>query len=314
MCFGDSKKTTTTNSQTTLPDWLNDASQTATERATAASEKPFQAFTGERVADFNGDSQSAFTALRDLLNGGGGANGAKAYATAPAQTVSADRVVDENGRLGPISDYINPNTAAALTPTLRAINETADAQRKKLGASATAARAFGDARHGIAEGMIDRNQLTATSDAVAKANADAYDKAIAARSTDEARMIGADQTNAQLAETALQRLLTGSTTEQQQLIQQIQAVLSGGEMQRGVAQAKDDAAFQEFLRQYGDDWAKLGNLAQIIKGLPTNVSQSGTQVQSQPDNSGWGALGALGSAYAGSSSGSALISAALAAL
>lgn len=313
-------KTSTTKQQTQLPDWANQASQIAASKAEELASKPFESYTAPRVADFSSDQSTAFQQLRDLIAGapqlGPQVLGQITQAsTAPKQTVGTERVVDQTGRLGAISDYMNPNVAATLAPTLRTIQEQADAQRKQLGASATMAGAFGDARHGVDEAMLGRNTNLAMSDAAAKAYSDAYNNAMNARSADLARFMQGDTTNAGLAEQALQRLMTGGlnletagTADQNKGLQLIASLLQTGGQQQGNTQAGLDAAYQEFLRKYGNDFNVVSALSGALRGLPMDTTTTATQ----PNNSGLAALGSLTgsmlSAPAGSAANTALMS------
>jgi hypothetical protein len=225
------------------------------------------------------------------------------YGSAPAQSVSTERVVDESGRLGAISDYINPNVEAALQPALRAIQEAADKQRKQIGAQATMSGAFGDARQGVLESQLGRETSTAMGDTAAKFYQDAFDKAMAARTGDIGRMLTTDTTNANLAEQALGRLLTGATTQQNlassdqnRMLQAIQALLSGGTLQQQTEQAGDTAAYQEFLRQQGWDASTLQVLANALKAAPYDKTdtKNTTQTVTEPNNALSGLLGSIG--------------------
>ena len=320
MCCEAETKSTTTSS---LPEWLSQAGQSAVGRAESLADKPFESYTGERVAGFSQDQSDAFQKLRQLLAGApkvgeAALTGAATYGSAPAQSITAQSVAPDTvkANLGDISAYFNPNTEAALQPALRKIQEQADATRKQVNAGATSAHAFGDARHGIVESGVDKNTQIAVGDTSAKAYQDMYDKALAALSGDvNTRNAGkvanaqfgqqAELANAGFDEQALTRLLTGSNalqsiaqSDQNLQLQQLQALLGTGALQQGNAQAGDDAAFQEFLRAYGDDFAKLSALSSTIKGVPHDTTQS--TVSTQDDNSGLGAIGSIAGAAAGS--------------
>jgi len=301
MCFGGKSKTVT---EVKVPAYIEEAGKDVISYARRLRDKPFQPYTGDRVAEFSGDQTSAFQMLRDMIAGapqvGGEAmSGARAYGTAPAQHLETERIVDENGRLGAISDYMNPYVEQALQPALRKIYEAADAARKRIGAGATSAGAYGDARHGILEANLNRDVATAAGDTAAQFYMDAFREALGLRGQDLARMTDLDKTNALFQEQALERLLKGSGAlldfagqDQQQQLQAIQALLQSGGLQQAKEQAELDALYQEFLREYGHDFDVLSAMASAISGVP----YSRTQVTTQPNNSGFGFLGsALGS-------------------
>lgn len=302
--MGKESKTTKT---TEVPEYVTAIGQSLAGKAGEVLSKPFEAYTGQRVADFTSDQQSAFQKLRDLISGAPqvGADaikGAQNYAKAGPQQISTERVVDQNGRLGAIDDYLNPQREAVLNPALRVIQEQADAQRKKINANRTTAGAFGDARHGISEAMLGRDTSLAMGETAGKIEADAYDKAMGQRAADLARMLGVDTQNANFNEQALGRELTGTgamldraTADQARQLTGINALLGSGTQQQGNAQQNLDAAFQEFMRRYGDDYTKIAGVSQALQGLKGNYGT--TTTETKPDNSLLGGVGsAVGSA------------------
>lgn len=314
MCFGGSSKTTTVQK---VPEYIEQGGKDVLARATALADKPFEPFSGQRVADFSADQQTAFQQLRDLIAGapqvGGEAiQGARDFAAAPAQSLSTERIVDEDGRLGAISDYMNPFVDQALQPALRKIQEQADAQRKRIGAGATSAGAFGDARHGIMEAMLGRDTSMAMGDTASQFYLDAFRDALGLRQGDLSRMTDIDKTNALFAEQGLDRLFQGSGAvldragqDQQQGLQLIQSLLSSGGIQQGADQAELDAAYQEFLRQYGHDFDVVSAMASALSGLP----YTRTTTTTQPNNSLMGLLGSGLGAFAGTEAGAGALAA-----
>ena len=318
MCKKSTTKQETSNA---IPAWLTEASQYAVGKAKNLADKPFEAYGGKRVADFSPDQLNAFQQLRTLIAGapniGGEAiDGARRYANAGPQKITAQTVTPETikASLGDISAYFNPNTEAALQPALRKIDEAAGNSFKRVNAAATGARAFGDARHGIAESEVDKNRVLAHGDTASQAYQAMYDKALATLGGDvDRRNSGqlvnaqfasdADKSNAAFNEQALTRLLTGSTAmmdlsqkDQNRQLQQIQALLGTGALQQGHGQAGLDADFQEFMRKYGHDFQTLNAFNSTIKGIPHDTKQ--TTTNTQPDNSGIGALGSAAGAVA----------------
>lgn len=303
MCKESETKST---SKTEIPEYVEAGGKKLVDLGVKASEKPFEAYTGDRVADLTPDQLTAFQKIRDLVSGAPqvldeSLAGARNYAAAPAQTVSTERVVDEDGRLGAISDYFNPYVEQALEPALRKIMEAADQQRKRIGANATSAGAFGDARHGIVDSELDQNTSTAIGDTSQQFFKNAFDSAIANRGADLNRFMQADGTTAQYAETALNRELAGSgavqdraTADQQKQLQLIQSLLAGGTVQQANEQAGLDAGFGEFLREQGWDSTLIDQLARALGGAPYEKSQ--TETSTQPDNSLIGAAGSVAAA------------------
>lgn len=304
--MGKSSKSTTTSE---VPGYVTEAGTELASKSSELLNKPFEAYTGDRVADFTADQQTAFQKLRDLISsapqvGGDAIAGAQQYAAAPAQSIGTERVVDENGKLGSIGDYLNPYQNAVIDPALRKIQEQSDKQAKNIGSMATASKAYGDARHGILEAMLGRDTSLATGETAGGLLKSGYDTAMNQRATDLNRFKDVDTLNANFDEAALKRKLDGSTAQvdiaradQDRLLGQINALLSAGGQQQSVDQAGLDAAYQEFMRKYiGDDQAKIAAASQALSGL--KGAYTTTKTEEKPDNSLSGGLGAAAGAAA----------------
>ena len=203
-----------------------------------------------------------------------------------------ERIVDEDGRLGKIDDYMNPYTERALQPALQKILEQSQQFQKQLNSSATSAGAFGDARHGIAQGELYEATNDAVGDTSSKFLFDAFNKTMADRGRDRDVFLDADQ------------------SEWTRQLQALEGVLTTGREQQSNDQSELDAQLNEFLREYGHDF----NVLKLLQGATSSAPYSRTTTQTQPDNSLMGLLGGLGGAFAGSKAGSGLIASGLSAL
>ena len=146
------------------------------------------------------------------------------------QNIDTDRLVDEGGRLGKISDYMNPYVQGVIDPQIREIGKAADRARVQAGQAATFGGAFGDARHGVADSLTRGEEFEAKSDAAGRGWSDAYNQAMGLRGADEQRMMAADQFNQQAREQALGRQLGAQQfnvgTQQSVRDRQLQAALA----------------------------------------------------------------------------------------
>ena len=299
--MGKSSKSTTTSE---VPGYVTEAGTELASKSSELLNKPFEAYTDPRVAEFTADQQSAFQKLRDLIAGApqigeAAVSNTMNAAAAPAQSIQTERIVDENGKLGAIEDYLNPYRNAVVDPALRKIQEQSDKQAKSIGSMATASKAYGDARHGILEAMLGRDTSLATGETTGSLLKQGYDTAMGQRTSDVNRFKDVDTLNANFEETALNRNMAGNkaavdiaSADQNRLLTQINALLGAGTQQQGNEQSKLDAAYQEFMRKYiGDDQAKIAAAAQAMSGLKGNYST--TKTEEKPDNS---LLGGVGSA------------------
>lgn len=304
----DTRGSSTTTTQ--LPDWVTSASKSLLSSAQKQASAPTKSYSGKLTASVNPALKAVFEKFGLLEDPGAtpeAIQGAQDYAYAAPQSVGTERVVDESGRLGAISDYMNPYTDAALSPTYRKIKEAADAARLRQRASATSAGAYGDARHGIADAGINESEILANSEATYGAFKDAFDMAMGLRTGDLGRMFQTDVTNAGFDEQALSRLFQGSGAVldraqqgEDQTLQRLQAQLAAGGVEQDLAQSGLDRKYAEFLRKYSGDEGKLSMLSSIMSALPYNRTvkgnETGRTTLSEPDNSGYELLGGIASA------------------
>ena len=62
--------TTTTSSSSTLPEWYSPYAKDMLAKAKDVTEEPYQAYSGQRLADFSPDTNAAFGLIRSNANGG----------------------------------------------------------------------------------------------------------------------------------------------------------------------------------------------------------------------------------------------------
>lgn len=265
-CFGS---TTTTDknsgsSTTTVPPWVEQASQNAYAAASNLYNAPYQPYTGQRVADVTPTQTGAITDLQTK-----------------APTINPGRVVDEGGFLGSISDYLNPYRTNVLDTAVGNINQSYDAKRKALGASATSANAFGDARQGVLEGNMNSQQAKDIGSTSGQILNDAYGQAMAERTSDLDRKTQADTTNASNFYTKIADLLSAGATQQQ------------------TAQNKLDTSYEAYQAQQQSPYDKLAALMSAFNGAPYSrtTTSSGTASKSDNSNSFASILGSLVGAF-----------------
>ncbi|MCA1458104.1 tail fiber domain-containing protein [Bradyrhizobium sp. BRP22] len=300
-CFGDMEATK--QQTTTLPSWLTDAAQTNIGKATDVASRPFTPYQGEMVAPLTQNQQDAFGLIKSIAGSSNPylsdiENLYKSFSTTPASSVSAPSILggDKTVANTTISDYMSPYIMAALNPQLDDLARTGVAQRQALDASATMDGAFGDARSGVALANQYRDEARNRENIIGTGYNTAFNTAAGLRGQDITNSINTQTTNANLLETALQRAITGGKAFQDLDTSQVNrglttadALAKAGQTEQQTNQAKDTAAFQEFLRGQGWDQQQISWLTSVLAGTPHDT----TTTVSQPNNSGWGIAGSL---------------------
>ena len=143
---------------------------------------------------------------------------------------------------GPINigAYANPFTSAVIERTQQDIARQQEMAQNQLGAQATAARAFGGSRQGVAEGVMAGEYGRMAGDIAAQQRQANYSQALQAAMADRQARLGAASQLGGLGQQAFQ---TGQTIQQQQAQQ--------GLLQQGIQQALIDAARQQYAGYTG---------------------------------------------------------------
>jgi hypothetical protein len=294
MCGGGSNSTST--STTKVDPMTAQAKKFALGRAFDIANQSFPSYDWKsRVAGFNQNQNNAFGGIANWAqqpsdpNYGYAQQTAHDYGAAPAQNISTQRLVDESGQLGKISDYMNPYLSQALSPAIRDIQNNAQVQRNQIGANALQAGAFGDARHGITESENYRNEGQNIGDLSSQAYSNAYNTAMGQRSNDLSRFMSADQFNAQAKEQQLSRMfgagqqsMAYDTQKSTDDLNRYLSLLGIGDKQQQNTQQLADARYENFLR--GVEWPFRGleALNSVASGAPTSQSVTSQSPQQNP--------------------------------
>jgi Chaperone of endosialidase len=265
------------------------------------------------VAGFNPTQGTAFGRISDLAGAPNSnnpfynqeANAFSAYGSAPASKIFAPSVLGggTNAATASLSDYINPNLSITLNPALQEIARQALIAKNGpggVGSAATTAGAFGDARQGVENANVDEAAMRQAAQATGQAYQNAFNTAAALRGADISNIMGAQTTNANLNEQALNRIL-GSGNALQNLASYTtgtglnldQALLASGNQQQQNAQQQANAIYnqqlQNLLGPYQYQLPALTAGANVL-----NATQPKTTTTSQPNNALWNILGTLG--------------------
>ncbi len=139
-----------------------------------------------------------------------------------------------------VGAYANPYTSEVIDRTQQDIARQQQMAQNQLGAQATAARAFGGSRQGVAEGVMAGEYGRMAGDIAAQQRQQNYSQALQAAMSDRQARLGAASQMGQLGQQAFG---TGQAIQQQQAQQ--------GLLQQGIQQALIDAARQQYAGYTG---------------------------------------------------------------
>lgn len=292
MCFGEQTTGIQTKSSTPNPAVASAATNNLN-FVQGIQDKGFTPYSGQQVANFSPQQQSSFDMTNNIANNGTAPAATSMidnYASAPAQSVSADSIANN------MSPYMNQYVMQALAPQMTQMDLQQAKQQQGINAEATGSGAFGDARQGIEQANSNFLNNVEREGVVGNAYNQAFNTAIGAGEQDVANKLAAGTTNANLAETALNRSLGGATALEGLQNQQLGvagAENTMGQQQTAQQQADLTAQYNQWLmaQQYPFQTAQLMNQSEVAgaQAMPATT----TQTTQQPNNAGWALGGAL---------------------
>lgn len=269
MCGKGSNTTTQT---TAPPPQVSAAYNSLMERATDVSNTPYQAYTGQRVADLTPDQMQAMSSITGMGN-----------LAQPYLNEGADYMRQSTEAVTPtaLQPYMNPYQQSVIDATLaRTAQADAQAQNQVTGNAALRGALGGD-RMGIAQAELAGQQKLARDQTVAGLNQQNYTQALAAWQADQARKAQAGYGISSLG-----------TVAQNAELSRLQAALGVGNQQQQQNQANLNVPYQNYLEQRAYPFQTSQWLASIL-GATTPALGSTTTTQGPKPNTWNQALGGL---------------------
>lgn len=253
--MGGGKKTSKTTSTYTPPSWIESSAQTAAGMATSYAQKPYQAYTGERVAGLSANEQQGVgLAASSAGEWRGDMESARAGLDSVEKFTDAD-----------MEAYMNPYIKGALDPAAREIGEYGAKQENQLAGQQSSMGAFSGSRARLA--MRDQQELTqqGISDLYGKGYAQAFDTGAALWSADQDRAI-------QQSSEYMRMAGLGSDL----VSKDIHNLMTTGETARYVEQLGKDFDYQQFIEERDWEGKNAAYLTDVLRGLKGSYSETQT--------------------------------------
>jgi len=285
MCFGNTQTSQKDTTYSPNPAIASAATQNVN-FAQNLQNQGFTPYTANQVAPFGQLQQSSF----DQAGSGQVPGMINNYANAGPQSVNPNTISSA------MSPYMNQYVNMALAPQIQGQQQQFDAQNQQLNSAATSSGAFGDSRAGIQAANLTNQQNLARQGLIGSAYNSAFNTAIGAGAQDVANNLTGQTTNASLQEQALNRQLQGANALQANT--GFQNTL--GQQQTAQSQAGLNAQYNQWLMGQQRPFQTTQLLNSALQSGTYAMPPNQTQTTSQPDNSGFQMLGALGGAALGS--------------
>jgi hypothetical protein len=243
-------------------------------RANQVANIPFTPYTGERVASYSPLEQFGRQSILDWASD-------KTAPTNLDQAASTFRT-GTTAKLDPTA-FLNPYTDSVVKTSLDDLARARDIQRVSDNQSATRAGAFGGSRQGVADSLTNDAYLRNVASTSANLRSGAYDRAMTTALNDAGLKLRAGEGLAQVSQQqdALGRTRSG-------------AVQALGEQDRTLQQARDDAAYQEFMRMLGYPAETQQILDRSLGLIPNQTTNTSTSSRSPGTGSVLSGVGSLG--------------------
>lgn len=298
-----------TTSGTQIPQYVQDQHQNNLNLGNTLADRPYQPYTGPRIAGFTPDQQASFQTVRtaaspsNTLGTGWGVANQVQQDLGNWQGMDRGSVRDVHAQTFPganLDAYLNPYTKTVTDQTLGQLGRQNDILQNQNRARAAAAGAFGGSRGAIIEAEQDRNYLDQAARTARELNLQGFNTAAGLQQADANRSLQADMSNQgmdfqvgslnqQQALQAMQARLgaagqmqSSSLADQQRQLGFASALGGVGQQQQGMDQSNYDLAYQDFMRQQGYPAEEL-QLRQGLLAGPFNQTQTSS---TKTDNTG----------------------------
>jgi hypothetical protein len=267
---GGPQETTSTVTQSNLPEYAEPYFTRLLKRTEAESTTPYTTYGGQRFAEFDPYQEMAFT----------GAAGMAAAGT-PWQMQQASDITSNVAYQDPtaqmtaaeVTSYMSPYQQSVIDVEKREAEEQATAARSRLGMQAAASGGLGGYREAIQQAELDRNAAQLQADIQTRGSQRGFDAARQGWESD--RLARAQQMQQRMG--AAQQLGGLGLSGQQAEIQRMNELARAGAARHAQQQGIYDLGYQQYQDQLAYPRQQLGFYSQMLRGLPV---QPGTQVSS----------------------------------
>ena len=290
---GSSQPTSQSVTQSNIPEYARPYAERMLGKAEALSDTPYQAYGGERIAEFNPMQQQAFQEAQNLQPAQQLGLGTQLAGMSGLGSLQAGQNY-QNMATNPYATqaYMSPYIQNALAPQLQEARRQSDISGLQNAGQAVGAGAFGGSRFGLQEAERQRNLGTLQNSIYGTGMQNAFQNA------QQAQQFGATLGLQGMGQ-GLQAANTLGQLGQTQFGQQqaaMQARAAAGQQQQSLEQQKLGQQYQDFLTQRGYPQQQLSYMSDMLRGLPLSAQ---TQQQYTAPASMLATVGGLGATYLG---------------
>lgn len=290
---GSSQPTSTTQTTTTIPEYARPYAEKALGQAAALTninENPYQAYQGERFAQFTPLQQKSFEGAYGMQTAGQLGTGtglATAAGLGGLGMVGAYNPYQTGQFTGSTAqNYMSPYMQNVVDVQQQQAQRQADISNQAIGAQAAKSGAFGGARQGLMQSQANADLLRQKADIQAKGTQSAYQQGMDQFNREQQLREQSRQYGAGLGMQGLQAANQAAATlgglGQQQFQQGMdinKLQQQYGTQQQSQVQNILGAQYQDFLNAKQYPYQQLGFMSDVLRGLPLSQTYSNTYQQ-----------------------------------
>jgi hypothetical protein len=288
-----------------LPDWAIPYAQEVLGKGSALAQAPYQAYRGERIAQFTPLQQRAFAGATNMQPSAATGQGINLAGQAAGKALNTSYDPYATGQFGAqAGQYMDPYMQNVVGIQQREAARASEMQRNQNQAGAVQSGAFGGSRQAIMEAERQRNLATQQGDIQARGLQDAYGRGQTQFNTEQQLREQSKQYGAGLGLQGLQTALTGAGQLGQLGQQQFTQGMDVNKLQAGYGTQQQQQVqnvlgqqYQDFLDQKRFPYQQLEFQSNLLRGTPSGTTS--TMYAAQP--SGFSQVAGLGTAALGAS-------------
>ena len=251
-----------------LPDWARPYAQEVLGKGAALAQAPYQAYGGERIAQFTPLQQRAFAGVNNMQP-----SAATGQAVNKALGTSYDPYV--TGQFGAqAGQYMDPYMQNVVDIQQREADRAAGIAGTQRNAQAVQSGAFGGSRQAIMDAEAARNLATQKGDIQSRGLQDAFSRGQTQFNTEQQLREQSRQYGAGLGLQGIQTALTGAGQQFQQGMDVNKLQAGYGTQQQQQVQNALTQQYEDFLAQKKFPYQQLEFQSNLLRGTPSGSTQT----------------------------------------
>lgn len=289
MGGGGPSSTTSTVTQSNLPAYAKPYYENLMSRGIQASQQPYQAYGGQRIADMNSNTTAGLNATNAYAQSGQNVLQSGIGATQNAVT-GAQQNANTTFGAAQAQQYMSPYMDAVVGRAQTDAVKNAQIEQQQRNLEAGQRASFGGSRGAVQNQMAANNLQSNLSDIFVHGQQSAFENAQQQFNADQGRNLQ-----------ALDLVRTGGSQlgqMQQQLdqgaLQRAQAQLGVGQTLEDYQQQRLDQSYNDFVNQRDSEKQNLQFLSSLLQGVPVSANSDVSSSAGSSQNNLQGLLGSAG--------------------